>query len=350
MENVRRGSTNKGSKKSDRIAIPLLEGAFNDPLVVRAHAQEFFLSIVMEKTPAPLYSLRDDVVPRYVEAFTFELRNGVEQVEIGGMTVRAIVDLVWINRSKQSALPEEVLASRRDHPLLYTAGEALILWCERFSLKAADSGSESEAREDSNGGERSWPLLVALQTVFFWCFDPIGHVWARSNPPKWRPPFFRLKPVVPDNEILPPIQLRTDSVDLSSGNVSEIDVPGWYISLETAPAFRKRMHDAFEQWLGKYVAAREKVALEAGLQRTPEKRQLVLQFTWLAKYQIDKVSPQRLAREYKRAVATVEEGIDTALELIQLEKRAPVRGGTKGSKHRNARQLKSRNIPFSASN
>jgi hypothetical protein len=330
---------NGGQKKSARIAIPLLDGAFNSPRDIRSRAQVFFLSIVMTETPAPLFSLRDDVLPEYLNAFKFERERGVKASDISRLAIHAVVDLLWIKRLKNSAVPNEVQTARTDHQLIYRAGTAMILWCEQFSLKARSGGGVAGSSDDSSTEDESWPVIAALQTIFFWCFHPIGYIWMGSTPPKWCPPLFVLKPSVPDGEVvLPTIQLRAKSVDQLSGAVSEIDAPGWYPTLEDAPAFRKRMRHAFGEWLNHYMAGQRKVARAAGLLPAPEKRKLALHFTWLAKYQIDKVSPERLAREYRVAKTTVEDAIDDALVLIHLEKRLPVRGGSKGMKHRKMRR------------
>jgi hypothetical protein len=162
---------NGGQKKSGRIAIPLLDGAFNSPSDIRSRAQEFFLSIVMTETPAPLFSLRDDVLPKYLDAFKFERERGVNASDISRLAVHAVVNLLWINRLRNTAVPNEVQTARRDHLLIYRAGTAMILWCERFSLKARNGVAGSS--DDSSSEDESWPVIAALQTIFSGVFIPL---------------------------------------------------------------------------------------------------------------------------------------------------------------------------------
>jgi hypothetical protein len=112
----------------------------------------------------------------------------------------------------------------------------------------------------------------------------------------------------------------------------EIDVPGWYVELETEPQFRTRMKEAFDRWLENYIGERQRSAHAAGFEKVPGKRKLVLHFAWAAKYQILRLSPAKIAREHGVAEDTVHDGIEAALDLIHLERRAPNRGGLKGER------------------
>jgi len=62
------------------------------------------------------------------------------------------------------------------------------------------------------------------------------------------------------------------------------------------------------------------------------KSKLALHLKWAAKYQVGKVSRERLAKEYRVAQDTIEEGIQTSLDLIHLARRPPSRGGLKRSR------------------
>ncbi len=233
-------------------------------------------------------------------------------------------------------LPKEVRDFRKEHPLLYKAGQDLISWSERFNLKAKERTVADWIVADSDFFDDYWPIATALQTIIFWHFDTRGPLWEKRNPPAWCPPLFRLSAELRDHqptpELLPPVNLRVNAMN-PQNTVYEIEAPGWYVTLEKKPEFRKRMCESFDRWLDTYMAERENAALAAGLLPTPEKRKLVLQFTWVARYQIEKTSSANLAREYRRKPATVDDGIDSGLELIHLEKRPAERGGAKGDKH-----------------
>jgi hypothetical protein len=317
----------------ERIDLPLLSGEFNRPEAIRSRAQILFLSIVADKTPKPLYALRDEVLPRYREAFKVEREFATPNAEASAVSCHALVGLVYGSAMKDADLPKVVRDSRKEHPLIYAAGEELIRWSERFNLKAKERGISDRLAADSEFVDDYWPIATALETIIFWHFDPRGLLWEKRNPPAWSPPLFRLKAEMqrlqPEPESLPPVNLRASAMDTQTNTVQEIDAPGWYVTLEKKSEFRKRMSEAFDRWLDAHIVARENAALAAGLLRAPEKRKLVLQFTWLAKYQIDGASPEKLALEYKRSVATVEDGIEAALALAHLKKRPPARGGHK---------------------
>lgn len=101
------------------------------------------------------------------------------------------------------------------------------------------------------------------------------------------------------------------------------------MGLETKAQFRKRMCDAFARWMDNHIAGREESARAGGLEKTPGKSKLELHFRWAASYQIDEISPARLSKEYRVDKDTIEEGIQSALTLIHLERRPPKRGGLK---------------------
>jgi len=165
--------------------------------------------------------------------------------------------------------------------------------------------------------------------VLFWQFHPKGSKWERPDPPRWCPPFLALEESTPEPELLPPIQLRVSVQNPDNNESQEVNAPGWYLEFETELKFRRRMTESFNRWMDDHVASRRRSACAAGLEETPGKQKLMLHFTWAAKYQIDKVSPATLAREWNVKADAVEAGIHVALDLIGLERRPPQRGGKK---------------------
>lgn len=325
--------------ENGRIPIPLLGGHYHPLWKIQSRAQVFFLDIVGRITPKPLYVLRDEVLPKYRDAFKFEREHHQPYDQVDRLSRFAVVDLV--RGAELGVLPEEVQEANKAHSSLYDAGAALIDWCKEFNLlgKSTVSGDDHVEIEDGAFQQDHWPIVAALQTILFWHFHPIGWIWERRNPPSWCPPVLTLHEPTPEPEALPPIELRVSIQEPDSNISREIDAPGWYIGLETELQFRERMRDAFNLWLESYIARRERHARAAGLVRTPSKRKLTLHFTWAAKYQIDNVSPSRLAREYRVAKDTIEEGIQSALDLIHLARRSPNRGGLKGSRHSSVDQV-----------
>jgi len=315
-----------------RIHIPLLEGEYNPPWKIRSLAQILFLDVVTTVTPGPLYALREEILPKYREAFQLEKRRGRSDVEVSSLSSAAVVDRLYQRALKSLKLPPEVQSAMKAHRLLYDAGEALIAWSEAFNLRGKRCGADLTDHADRPGAtlqHRGWPIVAALQTILFWHFHPVGWIWERRDPPRWCPPVFTLHEPPLDPEALPPVELFV-TVQAPDGKESrKIGVPGWCVGLETEKQFRQRVGEAFGRWMDNYIAGRRESARAAGLEETPSKQKLPLHFSWAAKYQIDKISPSKLAREYRVATDTVKAGIQGALELLNLERRPPQRGGIK---------------------
>lgn len=316
-----------------RVRIPLLDGEFSTSARIRSHAQIFFLDIVTKVAPSPLYSLRDEILPKYHAAFDFEKSRDQSDIEIGKLATGALVDLFYSQELAVTEPPREVVDRKNEHPLIYDAGAALLEWSDRFNLKGTPylTGSTDDADgPESSSKQRCWPVIVALKTILFWEFHPMGFRWTRPDPPRWCPALLTLeKPPEGPPEMLPPIQLQTILQNPDGKGSRETDAPGWYLELETEPQFRKRMKKSFGRWMNDHVANRRRSAYAAGLEETPGKQKLLLHFTWTAKFQINKTSPTELARESRVDTDTVDTGIKGALDLIGLERRPPQRGGIK---------------------
>ena len=323
-------------KEDVRIQIPLLEGEYNPRWKIQSLAQILFLDIVARVTPGPLYALRDDVLPKYRAAFKFERDRRRADVDISNLSIHAVVDLLYSRPLTGLKLPRRVRDAMKTHRLLYDAGAALILWSEQFNLTG--NRCVPDLIDPADGPEsplqhRCWPIVAALQTILFWHFHKIGWIWERRDPPGWCPPVLRLHEPRPEPEALPPVELFVTAQSPDGKGNREIDVPGWYVELETETQFRQRVGEAFNRWMDGYIIGRRESARAAGLEENPGSRKLLLQFTWFARYQIENISPAKLAREYEVKKAAVEDGIDAASELIHLQKRPPQRGGRKGTTH-----------------
>jgi hypothetical protein len=106
----------------------------------------------------------------------------------------------------------------------------------------------------------------------------------------------------------------------------EVEPAGWCMEMERVGQFRRRIGMAFDTWVENYIASCRKSVEKRGLRRPPGKRTLVRQFTWLAQFQIERMPPAKIALATGFDTDTVDENIDSALELIHLEKRPPARG------------------------
>ena len=73
-----------------RIHVPLVEGEYDRRDAIETRAQIPFMDIVSKYTPAPLYSLRDEVLPRYLAAFSLQARRGRSDLEISGLSTAAV--------------------------------------------------------------------------------------------------------------------------------------------------------------------------------------------------------------------------------------------------------------------
>jgi hypothetical protein len=317
-------------KKTDRTFIPWLPGDHLLPDEIRRRSQEFFLISIWNVTPTPLYSLRDDIFDKYRMGFAFEQKRGRENDEIRRIACDAIVDLLWRARIEGVESHPQFQAAVKKHRLLYEAAAALIDWSTRFNLRGkrpepSDIASDAPATSTT---KYNWPLVAAVETIFWWYFQPAGWLFTARNPPSWRPPSFDLRP--PKPEILPPIPLRSIVFDPPTKATKEIDTPGWYIELEPECSFRDRIMKDFKRWLDTYVSSRRQSAQSAGLVPGPGKRDLQ-HFIWAAKYQVGGLSYTEIAKEHKKRGThvtddAVENAVKKLLDLIHLERRPPRRG------------------------
>jgi hypothetical protein len=336
-------------QKTKRSYIPAVMGEYASEEDMRSWAQELFLNAIWLVAPAPLYSLRDEILPRYRAAFDFEKSRGSSNDEVKQLAIQAFIDVVIQDELEGLNSRPEYQAVRDSYPASYEAAEQLLAWSKRYNLRGrrvpidgtADPRALRLARIDS-----VWPLVAALETLFQWHFGRAGVVETPAGLPLWRPKPFKI-PTKP--ETLPPIQLRTICSDSRVGISSEllnkwdpngpplkepteVDTPGWYVSLEPAPHFRDRVLNDFNRWLDGYIANRQESAEAAGLVRGLGKRELS-HFLWAARYQVDKAVASDLAKQCGISTAAIVAGINWVLDVIRLEPRAGERG-QKRNRHR----------------
>jgi hypothetical protein len=307
---IARGRGASSVKSTGRTYIPVLKGEFLTKDEIQFWAQEFFLSVVSQVTPDPLYFLDKEVLPKYAAAFKLERRLGKTGLDLFGLSLEALVEVALRN--------EAISTATKSSPLHHVARE-LVAWGERFNLKGA-RGVAGDATKESNISNRLWPLVAALETI---------HHWALTRDIV---PMFRHKPYeFPSEKVaLPPIQLRTNHHD--GRKMVEIDTPGWYVSVERESNFRRRVSADFKRWLDTYVTRRKESTRTAGLLKAPGKRDLQ-HFIWTAKYQIGGIPASNIAKEYGVTPEAARSGIEDILNLIGLEPR-PGRTGPKRKKHR----------------
>ncbi len=335
-------------QKTGRTYIPALTGEYVSEDALRSWAREFFLNAIWSSAPAPLYSLRNDILPRYSDAFEVEEIRGHSFPEIKEIAVDTFADVVIVDGLGIPKPRPEFQALRGLSPAMYEAAEQLLEWSKRFNLtgkrmdtdEAADPRISKTARMDS-----VWPMIAALETILQWHFGNAGVVQTPAGLPLWRPKSFKF-PKEP--EILPAITLRTLRYDPRARTSPELlkklepngppvrdpieeNTAGWYVQLESEAGFRSRAGKDFERWLDGYVAEKHKSALSAGLVKGPGKRDLA-RFRWAAEYQVKGARASELANKYCVSKEAIVDGWNWVLELIRLKPRVGSRGRTRGGR------------------
>ncbi len=121
-------------QKSGRTYIPALTGDYVSEDHLKSWAREFFLNTVWNCAPAPLYSLRDEILPRYSDAFEVEETRGHSFPEIKEIAVDAFADVVIVDGLRIPRSCSEYQALRASSPAMYEAAERLLKWSKRFNL------------------------------------------------------------------------------------------------------------------------------------------------------------------------------------------------------------------------
>jgi hypothetical protein len=332
-------------KNHGRTYIPALSGAYASEDDLRTWAREFFLNVIWSAVPAPLYSLRDEILPKYRAAFRFK-KGRRSRTEVKDLSVIALMDVVLADQKEDlKSLPEYRSVREASLPS-YEAAEHLLAWSKRFNLtgrqsqldEAADPTIAKTARMDS-----LWPLIAGLETILTWLFSRAGVVQTPAGLPLWRCKPFKLPN---EAQILRPIRLQTIRYDPRAGisrellqeldpngppvkDPEEVDTPGWFLELEEEGGFRSRVSKDFKRWLDGYIAIRRESARKEGLIKAPGKRDLS-HFIWAARYQVEGTPASDLAKEYNVTKEAVSEGINWVLDLIRLEPRVGRRGPKRG--------------------
>jgi hypothetical protein len=328
-------------KSKGRHYIPGLNGAFFSESEIRARARENFLWAITIMTPAPLYSLRDDVLPAFQAAFELEAGRGKSSNEIKELSAIALLDVTFPHENADLRALPEYQAFRDSSLLIYRAIEELMAWTRRFNLEGRRAKLSPNASPEAVGLARMdsvWPLVVALETILGWHFLAGRAIETLGGIPifrSWNPP---VKPM--DN--LEPIQLRTVVHDTRASipremldrlvpdgppiePPKEVNTPAWQVEWEPEGSFRARALKDFQTWLNGYVADRKRSAQSTGLVKGPGKRDLS-HFVWAAKCQVERVPLPQLANKYNVSPETMVDGVRSILNLIRLSRRPSLRG------------------------
>jgi hypothetical protein len=335
-------------KQTGRTHVPGLMGEYATKDDIRSWAREHFLMVILHVAPAPIYSLRDEVFPRYRAAFKAEKTRLRSVDQVKQHSVRALINVVLADRLDGFKSSPDYKMARESSSLFHEAADKLVAWSKLFNLtgKQSDTGEATDtatlqtARMDS-----IWPLVAGLETILCWHLSRAGIVETLAGLPLWRPKPFK---AVSEPEILPPIKLTTIRYDPRSGispeiltkldpngpplkDPVEVDTPGWHVSLEPEPHFRDRALRDFKRWLDGYVARQGESAVEAGFVPGPGKRDLA-RFAWAVKYQVEEAPTSELAKLYGVSKEAVTEGINWVLDVIRLEPRTGRRGPKRGAR------------------
>ena len=86
------GEEHLGVRKTVRNYVPGLGGEYFSQDEIRSCAREHFLWAVTAVTPAPLCSLRDEILPKFQAAFEIEKRRLNSFVGVKEVSLQALVD------------------------------------------------------------------------------------------------------------------------------------------------------------------------------------------------------------------------------------------------------------------
>jgi len=319
-----------------RRPIPFIGGDYATEAEILASAQEYFLCVVQGHTPAPLVSLRYQILPKYRAAFEVEKSYGRSETDIKKLAVHAVANVV-LSGEFGSLQMSRAFPDLKESPPLSECAADLINWSKHFNLTGKRATVETPVLLDVHATliDCSWTIIAAIQTILHWHFAPAGWLFERRNPPSWRPPLVLFKRYPKAIEPLAPIELKRPLVweamtpeykyAGSPEYLGEVDEPSWPYRLETESQFRQRAQAAFDRWLEFYVTNQKKGAAARGLLEVPKPIDLT-HFLWAARYQVDNLSASIIARDVKVEEGTVDKAVKRILDLIHLERRPGKRG------------------------
>lgn len=328
-----------------RTFIPALMGEYVSEDDLLTWSREFFLNSVWNAAPAPLYCLRDEILPRY--RAVFKRKRTLHHLEdVKQRSVTALVDVVIADAGEELKSLPEYQSIRRSSLTLYETVEQLLAWSKRFNLTGTSARLNESANEKEVRRARLdsiWPVVAALETLLMWHFSSKRQLLPLKLPPMWRsmhsklpsnPPtlgsiLLRTSHLDPRANVPRELLKRLDPNGPSVRDPEEIDTPGWYLHYEQEHSFRRRVSYDFKRWLDRYVAAQHDSARAAGLVKAPGRRDLA-RFVWAARYQVNGARTSDLAKQYNVSKEAVVEGINWVLKLIRLEPRRGCRGPTRG--------------------
>jgi hypothetical protein len=152
--------------EESRIRVPLLDGEYSPVWKIRSRAQMLFLDAVARVAPTTLYSLRDEVLPKYLTAFEVEGKLGASNAEIAKFATHAVVDLLYSQTLPNLKMPRELSTAMSAHRILYDAGGALFEWSKNFNLRGTGYHPEllgDTERPEATLQHRCWPIVVLFR-------------------------------------------------------------------------------------------------------------------------------------------------------------------------------------------
>jgi len=306
----------------------------------RSRAQACFLIAVRRVTPEPLFSLRDDVFPKYRAALDVEKKHGLANDKLFDL-MREALELISLRSS--GGVLRTVAARSLAHPsseLMKEASHCLIAWSKRFNLTGTHATVRKQCEDPAfledaylRAWQRTlWLTIAAMETIWVWYSSTKGRRKMRANPPEWRD-LLPLSGFAGDLEFLPEIRLieqRDHGPKGPPSNSSEMRLIGWYPWLERERKFRQRIEKAFRRWVLAYISSQREAAHPFRLGKATKKRG-PQHFEWVAYYQVEGRSATEIvdvcrAEKLHVGATTVADGIKNTLLLLDLEKRQGRRG------------------------
>ena len=148
-------------KSKGRQYIPAITGEFLPENEIRSRVREHFWVAVMIVAPEPLYSLRDQVLPKFQAAFELEVRRGKSRDDIKELSVFALLDVAFPEESADIRSLSTYQAIRDASSLIYGAIQELVTWSERFNL----IGKRVRLRQDASPEDVTRGALVLAETL-----------------------------------------------------------------------------------------------------------------------------------------------------------------------------------------
>lgn len=129
-------------------------------------------------------------------------------------------------------------------------------------------------------------------------------------------------------EMTRPLRFRVPRfADISAAPRFEFDFQPWTPRWTSRARYEEELRTEFDIHLQDYLEAREREAIERGLERSPEKRGQFSagedqHFAWLARFQVGKEEQREIAENVGRSLTSVQDAIRETAKLVGIKRRS----------------------------